>query len=214
MITPNLYQRYQERLLAGDRRACGEIVQKLLDDGIGLEELYLDLFQTALYEVGSLWERNRISVAVEHTATAITEALMSLAYPRLFQVRRIGRTAVVTCATGELHQVGARMVADSLEMRGWDAHFLGANTPVDDLLRHLDDKKPEVLAISMSISSSLPRLQESVGQIREAHGDLEIAIGGQALRWLDDDAFADLPKVHVLSSMAELASLLGEETAP
>lgn len=214
MITPDLYQRYQERLLAGDRRACTEVVQRLLDESIGLEELYLDLFQTALYEVGGLWERNRISVAVEHTATAITESLMALAYPRLFQVRRIGRTAVVTCAAGELHQVGARMVADSLEMRGWDAHFLGANAPLDDLLRHVEEKKPEVLAISMSISSSLPRLHESVSQIREAHGDLKIAIGGQAMRWLDDNPFDAPLNVHVLSSMAELSSLLDQEQAP
>jgi methanogenic corrinoid protein MtbC1 len=208
MITPDLYQRYQQRLLAGDRRACGEIVQQLLDDGIGLEELYLDLFQTALYEVGSLWERNRISVAVEHTATAITEALMSLAYPRLFQVRRIGRTAVVTCATGELHQVGARMVADSLEMRGWDAHFLGSNTPLPDLLRYVDDTKPELLAISMSISSSLPRLQQSIPQIRSAQQDLTIAIGGQAFRLIGEDPFADQPKVHVLSAMSDLLTLV------
>ncbi len=95
-----------------------------------LKSLYMDLFQRSLYAVGELWELNKISVAREHLATAITESLLNLVYPRLFENTPTGKKVVVSCAANELHQIGGKIVADFFELNGWESHFLGANTPV------------------------------------------------------------------------------------
>ena len=94
---------------------------------------YNNLFQKSLYRVGELWESNRISVAKEHLATAITEGLLNLVYPKLFEPEqyRKGRTILISCTANEFHQIGGKMVADVCELNGWDSHFLGANTPVN-----------------------------------------------------------------------------------
>ena len=84
IITDDLYRDYLENLLKGRRSVCFRTVSSLLDNGVELKTLYLDLFQRSLYEVGDQWESNRISVSTEHLATAITESLLPLAYPRLF----------------------------------------------------------------------------------------------------------------------------------
>jgi len=36
-----------------------------------------------MYEIGRHWERNRITVAEEHTATAITQYVLAQLYERL-----------------------------------------------------------------------------------------------------------------------------------
>ena len=42
-----------------------------------IPDIYRDVFQDALYEIGTLWETNQISVAEEHMGTAITQYVMS-----------------------------------------------------------------------------------------------------------------------------------------
>ena len=86
-----LYPEYLNSLLNGEKSRCKEIVDQLIRTGIGLKELYFGLFQKSLYEVGNLWEANRISVATEHLATSITSSLMTLAYPLIFSSEKNGK---------------------------------------------------------------------------------------------------------------------------
>ena len=125
MIEERLYQDYLKALLAGKRKQCRDMVQGLLDANIELKTLFTNLFQRSMYEVGELWENNRITVANEHLATSITESLLNLTYPVLFAADRSGKKAVISCSANEFHQVGGKMVADIFELNGWDGHFLG-----------------------------------------------------------------------------------------
>lgn len=47
------------------------------------------------------------------------------------------------------------MVADILELRGWDSHYLGADTPKDALLDLLLTLQPDLLGLSVSLSSNI-----------------------------------------------------------
>jgi methanogenic corrinoid protein MtbC1 len=107
------YRRYLDGLLVNDRQQCQVSFEQWLQSNAGLRTLYEDLVQLALYEVGALWERGRISVATEHLATAITESLLNLAYPRLFAQPRIGRSAIVACVANEYHQI-VRVVTETI----------------------------------------------------------------------------------------------------
>ena len=114
MITDQLYQDYLGLLLKGERKACSRIVQTLMDQDIQIKALYIDLFQKSLYAVGELWEFNKISVAKEHLVTAITEGLLNLIYPRLFEkeLQKKNKKVVISCAANEFHQIGGKMAAD------------------------------------------------------------------------------------------------------
>ena len=184
MIAENTYESYLQGLLKGDCQRCDEHVDRLLEEQTATLVLYQDLFRRSLYEVGSLWERNRISVAVEHLSTAITERLLAKVYPRLIADRReIGKSAVVSCGINEYHQVGARMVADVLDAGGWEVRFLGANVPEQDLLQMIDETKPELVGLSLSIYFNMASFVRTVQAVRHHYPDLEILAGGQAFRW-------------------------------
>jgi len=51
MINKTLYDHYFSSLIAGDRCTCSKIVQDLLDQGIDIKDLYLQLFRATLYQV-------------------------------------------------------------------------------------------------------------------------------------------------------------------
>ncbi len=208
MIDQAQYQNYLEHLLAGRRHECAQIVQQLLDERIVIKRLYTDLFQRSLYQVGQLWENNQISVAKEHLATAITESLLTLVYPMLFADRQAHKKAVISCVANEFHQIGGKMVADIFEMNGWDGYFLGANTPIAELISFIDETKPDLLGLSLSIYFNLPALKRAIEAIRAEYPDLLILTGGQAFRWGGIDSLKAYPNVEYLPSLDSLENLI------
>ena len=62
---------FLENLLIGNRQMCSKIAKQYLSEDHSIKDLYEDVFKEALYEVGLLWENNKISVAVEHMATVL-----------------------------------------------------------------------------------------------------------------------------------------------
>ncbi len=207
-VPEQLYRRYFQALLDGDRDETGRIVRGLLDDKIPVKKLYLDLFQRSLYRVGELWEENRISVAREHLATATTEWLLSLVYPALFSPEREReaerKKVIVSCAANEFHQVGGKIVADFFEMNGWDSYFLGADTPLDQLLDFIDEIKPELVGLSLSVYFNLSSLEEEIEAIRSDFPDLKLIVGGQAFRWGGRDTIENYPLTEYISSLNDL----------
>jgi methanogenic corrinoid protein MtbC1 len=198
------YQRYLAGLLANDRQQCRASFEQWLASNAELRTLYEDLVQRSLYEVGDLWERGRISVATEHFATAITESLLNLVYPRLFAQPRCGKTAIVACVANEYHQIGGKIVADLFELNGWRGYFLGANTPVRDLNSLIAEKHPDVVALSVSVAFSLDTLIRAAAEVRAAFPTVPILVGGQALRWGGRSRVECLPGVRCLTSLGEL----------
>jgi methanogenic corrinoid protein MtbC1 len=208
MIPDALYEQYFNALLKGDRSTCTKIVQDLLDQGLEIKALYRLLFERALYAVGNLWERNKISVAKEHLATAITENLLNLVYPYLFKKHGINKRAVVSCAANEYHQIGGKMVADLFEIHGWDSYFLGANTPTDQMVSFIHEIKPDILGLSLSIYFNLPALKREIEAINTHFPNLEIIIGGQAFAWGDVPSLNRFKNLSYLSSLDELEKQL------
>lgn len=205
-----LYRRYLDALLRGERRRCRAVVERLLADDVAIKEIYTQLFQRSLYEVGDLWERAAVSVAVEHLATAITEGLLDLVYPRLFAGERRGRSAVIACVANEHHQIGAKMVADVFELDGWDAHFLGADADRGALLAATEARRPEVVGLSLALAANVHELRRLAGEIRGSFPGLQLVVGGQALRWLDAGALARETGARYLATLDEVERFLRE----
>lgn len=210
MITESLYQQYLILLLDGKRRECANIIQQLLDQNIEIKTLYTDLFQKSLYEVGRLWEFNKISVAKEHLVTAITEGLLNLVYPRLFDSATPDSSSngkvVISCAANEFHQIGGKMVADIFELNGWDSQFIGANTPVDDILAHIQDEKPDLVGLSVSVYFNMPALKAELAAIRGDFHHLDILVGGQAFNWGGTEIISQYSGTTYIPSLDRLTS--------
>ncbi len=206
------YRRYLAGLLANDRQQCQAVFEQWLAADPGLRPLYEDLVQRSLYEVGNLWEQGRISVATEHLATAVTESLLNLTYPRLFAQPRLGKSAIVTCVANEYHQIGGKMVADFFELNGWRGYFLGANTPVRAVMTLIEEKRPDVVALSVAVASGLEALALATAEIRAEFPDLPILVGGQAFRSGGRERVEQLPGVRCLASLGELEAWIKEHS--
>jgi len=183
-IDESLYRDYFSHLLIGDYQYNFYIVNSLIKANVEIKDLYINLFQRSLYEVGTLWEHNRISVTVEHIATSITESLMTLVYPIIFASEKIGKSAVVASIVNEFHQIGGKMVADIFEINGWDGYFLAANKSYNDLVSLIDSKEPCIVGLSLSISFNFKNLIDIAERLIRQYPSLKIIVGGQGFKYI------------------------------
>ncbi len=167
---------YINALLQGDRKKAGVIVQDLVKRKIPLEDIYLSIFQQSQYEIGDLWQQNKITVAKEHYCTAATQLIMGQLYPMIFETPKRDLTFVATCVGQELHELGIRMVSDFLELSGWNTYYLGANLPTAEVIQTIIEEKPQVVGISATITYHISEVQRLIEEIRKTPGCEEVKI--------------------------------------
>lgn len=175
-----LSDKYLAALLAGRRDTASRLILSAVEAGTTVREIYLRVFQPAQHEIGRLWQQNKISVAQEHYCTAATQMIMSQLYPHIFSAQRNGKTLVATCVSGDLHEIGVRMVCDFFEIEGWDTFYLGANTPTEDVLRTLKERAADLVLISATMTFHLRFVREQIAAIRgdAATRAIKIMVGG------------------------------------
>lgn len=173
-------QRYLDCLLRADSKGAMTLVVQFLNDGIPLDDIYVAIVAQAMRTVGSMWHRHEISVDAEHCCTSITQMALAQLYPVVFEQEREGRTVVVACVGSELHELGARMVADLFEYHGWDSVYLGAAVPVAATESAIREHRPDLAVLSVTMPQHLPLCKEAVEHLRRSCPDVRIAVGGNA----------------------------------
>jgi DNA-binding transcriptional MerR regulator len=106
----------------------------LLDAAFSLGNLTAirDVVLPALREIGQRWETTQISVGHEHFASHLIERRL-LGLAKGWEAGR-GPLALLACPSGERHTLGLVCFGLVLADRGWRIAYLGADTPVDQIL--------------------------------------------------------------------------------
>jgi methanogenic corrinoid protein MtbC1 len=201
---------FLQALLAGDRHAAKTIALEAFSTPYSLPEIYVEIFQDSLYKIGDLWESNHISVAQEHVATAIVQYVIAQMYTRVNSMEAHQGTGIITGVEGELHQVGANMVADTLEMHGWDIRFLGVNVPHKAILQMINDVQPCLVGISATMILNVPAVKDLIRGIRNQIPTAKIPrilVGGSAFRSLPN-VFREIGADGFAVDLRSLGSLL------
>ncbi|MDK2909335.1 MAG: MerR family transcriptional regulator, light-induced transcriptional regulator [Bacteroidales bacterium] len=203
---------YLNLLLDTRRMEAFDLIYNLINQGIPIKNIYLNIFQPVQYEIGRLWQKGEISVAQEHYCTAATQTLIANLYK--YFLRPSGdKTMVAACAPGELHEMGLRMLADIFEMEGWHTVYIGANTPVNDLLKLIEKQKPLILALSATLPFNVAALDEIISRIKKAEISTKILVGGLPFKLspgLWKDIGADAYAADALSALQLAQDLISK----
>lgn len=180
------YDPYRSAYLAalrnGDEREARTVVERAQHDGLKPAQVYFEVFAPSMVMIGTLWERNELTVAEEHVATAITERLIAslsptFSPPQNEQSRQRG-TVMLGCITGERHVLGLRMLADLFRQQDWRVLDLGADVPVGDWVELAKRYDVDVVAIAATATRFLGALQILIHELRAKITDVRILVGG------------------------------------
>jgi diguanylate cyclase (GGDEF)-like protein/PAS domain S-box-containing protein len=173
---------YRESLRVGDPHAAAVVIDGALAAGWSAVEIQSRVVAPAMWWIGDLWARRRITVADEHLATAVSHHVLTRLYPSLLsQVQRRGDTIVVAAVDGEHHVLGLRMAADVLEGAGFDVRFLGADVPESSLLAWVSEHRPAAVALGVTMTSSADALSRELQALRDYDPGIGLIIGGQGV---------------------------------
>lgn len=150
---------------------CKELVNALLDlDDVRADEILseahalhsvetvmLELLRNAMVEIGQRWHDNKIRTTTEHFASQYVQGrlrtLLGLS-PKLNKSAAI----IVACAPGDQHELGALIIAVMLRRTGYRVYYLGADTPIEDLVEMAETLKPLAVMVSASVKESVLQL--------------------------------------------------------
>jgi len=184
---------YLDALLKqADRTKAHDLIMQLVKSGVQVKDVYILVFRPVLNETGRLWQMQKISVAQEHYVTASTQQILAQIYLQFIAgnktVKKRGRTLVAACVSGELHEIGIRMVADFFEMDGWDTYYIGANSPSKSVIQTVKDRKAAAVAISSTMAFHIPQVYDLIQSLRKSPDtcNVKIIIGGYPFNIVPD----------------------------
>jgi len=129
-----------------------------------LEDVVLDMFKTAMLELGRRWHDGEIATTTEHFASSYVQGrlrqLMALAGHN-----RQGQRVIVACAPHDQHEIGAMMLAVMLRRDGYLVYYVGANTPVADLAHMARSVQPVAVMVSAASMDSVQLLLDGRGHL-------------------------------------------------
>ena len=187
----SLYEQFLSYLDQDDRYGCVELVlNKLSKNEVGIVTLYDEILAPSLRESFCQEKQRQICIWEEHIRTSIIRTVIECCYPYVIKERdeKYKPTpkgkVIIVCPTEELHEIGARMVADFFTLCGFDSMFVGANTPQSDILEAIEYAKPVYVAISVSNHYNLLAAHKMVQKIHELRennrAEFKIIVGGYA----------------------------------
>jgi methanogenic corrinoid protein MtbC1 len=133
------------------------------------------------HKIGELWREGELRVAHEHLATAVLRTFLGDLGAR--QVGSSPAHLVVTTPSGQLHELGAILVAATAAAAGWNATYLGANLPAEDIAAAASIKGARAVALSIVYPADDPQLSDQLQRLRKLLPDgVAIIVGGEAAR--------------------------------
>lgn len=209
--TPDQIAQFCTLLLTRSNEDMTPHVLALLDEGLSLESLLLELLAPAARHLGELWEEDECDFVDVTVATGRLQGIMRDLCARLESdaAPARGNSILLLPCPGETHNFGLSMVATIFREAGWDVVYPDHGAGVDPI-EFARVEWYDVIGLSLGCEIFLPALGEAVRSLRRVsrNRSVRIMVGGPLFALHPDyvtlvgaDATAD--NAHVAPGIAE-----------
>ncbi|HYG97544.1 MAG TPA: cobalamin-dependent protein [Terriglobales bacterium] len=167
-------------LLSGRRDQAAEMLSELMAKGMALGVICQSIIEPSQREVGRLWQMNRITAAHEHYCTQAVQWTMTRLTAAAVRTPKRDRRVIAASVANEYHDVGIRMLADLMELDGWEVFYLGANTPGAALFQLASVLRPDVIALSATMPFNIESVRQTTVAVNALVPKATVIVGGQA----------------------------------
>jgi len=179
----------------------------LLKSGdVSIEDLYLNILTPSLLYFSCQFDDEEICIWKEHARTSIIRTILEISYlyviDRVKGVQRINKKVVVLTPALELHEIGAIMNTHFFMLEGFDASYIGANTPKLEILSAIRAYQPDFIALSVTNPYNLVVTKQITDEVKKQFPHVGVILGGQAFK--DQKALLDIKYDYVLQSLKDL----------
>jgi len=194
-----------------DARALEEALERGELD-LGAQGLLQKLIAPLAQRIGELWRDGAITAAHEHFASAVIRIFLGHA-AKTFAAVDQAPVILVATPSGQLHELGALLVAAAAANLGWRVTYLGASLPAAELAGAARQNRARAVALSLVYPEDDARLEGELTRLRALlPAEMALLIGGRAM-----PAYRDtLEKIGAwqLKDLSHLCSVLDDLRQP
>jgi len=148
--------------------------------GFGQHGLLEKVIAPLAQQVGELWRAGSITAAHEHFASAVIRNYL-LQSSKPYAVNGTAPVLVVGTPAGQLHELGAVMVAAAANDLGWRVIYLGTSLPAVEIAGAAIQNKARAVAMSIVFPDDDPNLAQELESLRKhLPPEIKLITGGRA----------------------------------
>jgi DNA-binding transcriptional MerR regulator/methylmalonyl-CoA mutase cobalamin-binding subunit len=194
--------------LAAIRRLDSQALDQLLDRGAvlhGQQGLLHKVIAPLTHQLGELWRAGDLTVAHEHMATWVIRLFLGRC-SKPFAINGIAPVLVVATPAGQLHELGAVMVAAAASDSGWKVNYLGSSLPAAEIAGVAIQQAARAVALSIIYPEDDPNLTAELQNLRRyLPPSVALIVGGRAA-----PAYRDALQSIGAQSCRDLQELYGQ----
>jgi len=172
----------QMAVIKGDKDEVCENVIKCLVAKVDGRSILREGMITAMTYVGDAFGRGDMYIPEMLMAANAMEAGVELLKPALTSSLTQQTKAKVILGTvyGDLHDIGKNLVSIMLKGTGMEVIDLGINLSKDAFIRCVVDEKPDILALSALLTTTMPQMKIVIDSLEEMgiRDHIKIIVGG------------------------------------
>jgi 5-methyltetrahydrofolate--homocysteine methyltransferase len=172
-VTP-IYQ----AVISGNRDEIETLVQKAIDGRIPALTINNEMLIPAIQEVGKQYDRKEIFLPQMILAAETMQRAFSVLRPHFKGVVKSAGKIIICTVKGDVHDIGKNIVSLFLGNEGFDILDLGKNVPAEEIVRQAQKNKPDVVALSALMTTTMVEMPKVVDKLKKAGIEVKIIIGG------------------------------------
>ena len=173
-------------------RRCLDAVQRMdahgLEDALtralivfGHQGLLRQVIAPLIRDLGERWADGTLTAAHEHFASALLRSFLGNNSSRPLALSDGTPSLVVTTPSGQLHELGAVMIAAAARNLGWRVIYLGVSLPAAEIAGAAIQNRARAVALSLVYPTDDPQLAGELANLsRFLPSDVRLLAGGRA----------------------------------
>ncbi len=182
------------------QEGADELARRVLDEGASPEEVLSKALIAGMQHVGERFRNRQIFVPdVLMAAKAMSAAMEHLKpYFESNVLKRKG-TFVIGTVTGDLHDIGKKLVGMIVRGAGWEVVDLGTDVSTESFRKAIDEHPGCIVGMSALLTTTMASMEASVRQIKTSSPSTIIIVGGAPVtqefaRRIGADAYSPDPQ--------------------
>lgn len=161
------------------QEGADELVQIALREGISPDEILRTGLVAGMRQVGEKFKRKEIYLPdVLISAKAMTAGMGHLRpYFLSGDIQHKARIVMGT-VSGDLHDIGKKIVAMIFEGGGWEVIDCGVDVSAESFIEAIDRYSPHAVGLSALLTTTMVSMEQITKEIKSAHPRILVIIGG------------------------------------
>ncbi|HUV07882.1 MAG TPA: corrinoid protein [Spirochaetia bacterium] len=176
-----ILQDISENLIKGKANDVKVLVQKALDDGMGVGEILNDGLLAAMSVVGARFKKNEVYVPEVLIAARAMKAGTEILKPLLAGsgVKPVG-TVVLGTVKGDLHDIGKNLVGMMMEGAGFQVIDIGTDADSQKFVDKAIENEAQVIGASALLTTTMTAMKDVVEKVNASKlkGKVKVLVGG------------------------------------